>query len=466
MGAKLRQREYGNWGDMEVNVWVNNREKKVKGLTKRTTCHDVITALLYNKTKADKLADDYIESYVIIEQWRECERVLPRNTKIIKIWRAWHNEQTNVKFILRKKTTESITNDNKQTKPKEIPPRISRKRRPGEKSCGRRAHSVERSDQQDNVKWLNEQNNHRISRSNDELLDSQSYRSISLADVVAPASDKLMELVIGQEEQIQNLMETIRQTDLEIEYYETQMHVCRMYANGKDYVQESYLSANGDNDVLVSNDKYHAVSGGCETQSRESIELQKKTFINQCVLDMPVTDKDCNEVTQGRILSSEKECADSDKLVTISNVTYEPSIRKSKKHVTFAKLDSEGNRICADSIESLNEIGIDRKTTQIMPTCYETNELENRHSPVELKRNITTQPDETLNRLNCVKPNNNIKGILHVNNKHTMATHQLTESTIWDQASNDTDSSSDTGLSSMQDSEDGGAVHFASVTLV
>ncbi|XP_071956128.1 ras association domain-containing protein 9-like [Antedon mediterranea] len=432
---------------MEVNVWVNNREKKVKGLTKRTTCHDVITALLYNKTKADQLSDDYIETYVLIEQWRECERILPRNTKIIKIWRSWHNEQHNVKFILRKKTKEfrADRDDNKtKTKIKEIPERSTRKRKQRGMVNSRRTRSVERSEQQEHIKWLNEQNNHRISRSNDELLESQSeQRPLTPSPPPvnpAPESEGLVELVQGQEEELHKLIENIRQTDLEIEYYETQMHLCRMHANGKDYVQESYLSATNaaDNDELL-------------------LPPEQMTALSDTYPPVHI-----DTTSQSVYHHQQKHITDDHN----SNVTNGPCFEKGKKRVTFAKLDSEGHKICA-SIESLNSVGIERKNGHKIQECtiYETNDYANDsyYNDNIKHRDNSVVPINHCGSLHRVNSSGGgrvpVKGILitkNDNTKQTMIKHDF----------NDTDSSSDTGLSSMQDSEDGGAVHTVSVTLV
>lgn len=71
---------------------------QLTGLTKRTTCDDVIYALLCHDTAS---AQCDVSSFSIYEQWRGVERPLKGRTKITKIWRAWAIESRNVKLVLR-----------------------------------------------------------------------------------------------------------------------------------------------------------------------------------------------------------------------------------------------------------------------------------------------------------------------------------------------------------------------------
>uniref|UniRef100_A0A8C0GBU8 Ras-associating domain-containing protein n=1 Tax=Chelonoidis abingdonii TaxID=106734 RepID=A0A8C0GBU8_CHEAB len=76
---------------MEIVVWICQEEKIVCGLTKHTTCADVIHALLEDHQPRD---------YCIIEKWRGSERVLPPLTKMLRLWKAWGEEQPNLHFVL------------------------------------------------------------------------------------------------------------------------------------------------------------------------------------------------------------------------------------------------------------------------------------------------------------------------------------------------------------------------------
>uniref|UniRef100_A0A4W6EEP8 Ras-associating domain-containing protein n=1 Tax=Lates calcarifer TaxID=8187 RepID=A0A4W6EEP8_LATCA len=63
----------------KLSVWVCREEKLVSGLTKRTTCADVVKGT---------------------SKWRGFERILPNKTKILRLWSAWGDEQENVRFVL------------------------------------------------------------------------------------------------------------------------------------------------------------------------------------------------------------------------------------------------------------------------------------------------------------------------------------------------------------------------------
>nr|CAB3262090.1 uncharacterized protein LOC100177998 [Phallusia mammillata] len=101
-----------------ITVRMGREEKEISGLTRRTTCSDVLQALLKDKkidnnneagTNNDDLAScdskslkEIAQSYVIVETWRGCEKPLPPRTRILAVWQAWGKEQCHVKFSLKK----------------------------------------------------------------------------------------------------------------------------------------------------------------------------------------------------------------------------------------------------------------------------------------------------------------------------------------------------------------------------
>nr|XP_015208249.1 PREDICTED: ras association domain-containing protein 9 [Lepisosteus oculatus] len=90
-------------GKNEIQVWVCQEEKVVSGLTKHTTCADVVQALLEDHESAagDKrtLPGDS-RDYCLLEKWKGFERALPPLTRIWRLWKAWGDEQTYLQFIL------------------------------------------------------------------------------------------------------------------------------------------------------------------------------------------------------------------------------------------------------------------------------------------------------------------------------------------------------------------------------
>ena len=102
-----------------ITVRVGHEEKEISGLTRRTTCSDVLQALLKDKislptengeaAKFDeidisdpKTLKQLSHNYVIVETWRGCEKPLPPRTRILAVWQAWGKEQCYVTFSLKK----------------------------------------------------------------------------------------------------------------------------------------------------------------------------------------------------------------------------------------------------------------------------------------------------------------------------------------------------------------------------
>lgn len=97
-------------------VRIGSADKWITGLTKRTTCDDVIYALLKH-TKKD---GDDLWSYSMYERWRGVERQLSGRTKILKVWRAWGDQRHSVKLYVRKKSSCSSSKRHKRRQPLQV----------------------------------------------------------------------------------------------------------------------------------------------------------------------------------------------------------------------------------------------------------------------------------------------------------------------------------------------------------
>nr|XP_060622778.1 ras association domain-containing protein 10 [Anolis sagrei ordinatus] len=134
----------------KLSVWLCQEEKLISGLSKRTTCADVVRALLEDSRAAAAggrrrarrgapAAQQHAEpeplpagppsssslssssssqervgggvggvpllsgppaSYCLVEKWRGFERILPAKTRLLRLWAAWGPEQENVRFVL------------------------------------------------------------------------------------------------------------------------------------------------------------------------------------------------------------------------------------------------------------------------------------------------------------------------------------------------------------------------------
>ncbi|XP_074083661.1 ras association domain-containing protein 10 [Macrotis lagotis] len=136
----------------KISVWVCQEEKVVSGLSRRTTCSDVVRALLEDSRRRrrqpeprrrrrrqglrrgrrrpgaeegaaaaepEEEEDEEDEedeeeaaaaaqgllwggprAYCIVEKWRGFERILPNKTRLLRLWAAWGAERANVRFVL------------------------------------------------------------------------------------------------------------------------------------------------------------------------------------------------------------------------------------------------------------------------------------------------------------------------------------------------------------------------------
>ncbi|XP_058937144.1 ras association domain-containing protein 9 [Kogia breviceps] len=211
--------------EKEIVVWVCQEEKIVCGLTKRTTSADIIQALLeeHETTFGEKrFLLGKPSDYCIIEKWRGSERVLPPLTRILKLWKAWGDEQPNMQFVLVKadaflpvplwRTAEAKLMQNTE-KLWELSPANYMKTLPPDKQK-------------------------RIVR--------KTFRKLAKIkqDTVSQERDSmetLVHLIISQDHTIHQQVQRMKELDLEIEKCEAKFHLNRVENDGENYVQDAYL---------------------------------------------------------------------------------------------------------------------------------------------------------------------------------------------------------------------------------
>ncbi|XP_018602746.2 ras association domain-containing protein 9 [Scleropages formosus] len=102
--ARLKSRSEGKDSPgKEIQVWLCHEEKVICGLTKRTTCSDVVQALLddhRNIPEHDRVLHGEARDYCLLERWRGFERALPPLTRILRLWEAWGEEKPVVQFVM------------------------------------------------------------------------------------------------------------------------------------------------------------------------------------------------------------------------------------------------------------------------------------------------------------------------------------------------------------------------------
>ncbi|XP_008587105.1 PREDICTED: ras association domain-containing protein 9 [Galeopterus variegatus] len=212
--------------EKEIVVWVCQEEKIVCGLTKRTTSADVIQALLeeHETTFGEKrFLLGKPSDYCIIEKWRGSERVLPPLTRILKLWKAWGDEQPNMQFVLVKadaflpiplwRTAEAKLVQNTE-KLWELSPANYMKTLPPDKQK-------------------------RIVR--------KTFRKLAKIKEDSVSHDRdnmetLVHLIISQDHTIHQQVKRMKELDLEIEKCEAKFHLDRVENDGENYVQNAYLT--------------------------------------------------------------------------------------------------------------------------------------------------------------------------------------------------------------------------------
>lgn len=100
--------------DDEIPVWIRGEQRWISGITKQTTCAQLVDALLRDEAATGNVAATTTAStttlmpsrsglenqYVITERWRRVEQILESKTKILKIWRAWGETKSEVSIYL------------------------------------------------------------------------------------------------------------------------------------------------------------------------------------------------------------------------------------------------------------------------------------------------------------------------------------------------------------------------------
>ncbi|XP_046561475.1 ras association domain-containing protein 10-like [Haliotis rubra] len=188
----------------EIPILLDGTVRWVTGLTKRTTCDDVIYALLYQDGNHE---GETTENYAIFERWRDVQRPLQARTKIMKIWKAWGVEQNNVELSLRRLQDYSYVS--------------------GESYRTSRRHK---------------RNRHKSRHGNDCGCRPGAHRNCYSTGKLR-SLESLVKLVIAQERKLQDLGERIEKTDDKIDNLETRRHFSRVKQNGDDYVQSAYLDS-------------------------------------------------------------------------------------------------------------------------------------------------------------------------------------------------------------------------------
>ncbi|XP_036376340.1 ras association domain-containing protein 9-like [Megalops cyprinoides] len=192
----------------EVQVWVCQEEKVVCGVTKHSTCADVVQALLedHQSSAEGKVLLGEPSEYCLLERWKGFERALPPLTRILRLWNAWGDEKPFVQFILVKAGESRPPPCKGSSRPKGAPskPRSAAKRRDQAPAQYVRSLPVER--QRRMVKKA--------------FRKLERFRERERRPVEEGRIGGLVQLIIEQDHTIREQVHRMRELDVEIERIE------------------------------------------------------------------------------------------------------------------------------------------------------------------------------------------------------------------------------------------------------
>ncbi|XP_041654628.1 ras association domain-containing protein 10 [Cheilinus undulatus] len=268
--------------ESKISVWVCREEKIVLGLSKRTTCADVVRVLLEDKHSQDGLSTVSLsgcsQDYCIVEKWRGFERILPNKTKIYRLWVAWGEEQEDVKFVLVKNEA-SLANSGARSAEARVVP-------------SKHGPCVTKGSARSSVDGISPEKQRRIVRKAFRKLEKMNKKRARAAHRDASSAEKmetLVHLVISQDHTIRQQVQRITELDSEIEKREAKVHFDRMKTHGVNYVQDTYLEDNAalelEGDKLCSAEtlsKFEEYVRQCE----EVVKIQEELWEQEKLLDM------------------------------------------------------------------------------------------------------------------------------------------------------------------------------------
>ena len=94
---------------VEIPFWIHRDKppKWVSGIGLNTSCHDVLMSLASavknpNGEPIFNQDDVVAKRLVLVEEWRGVVKPLHLHSKIMKLWQAWGDERTQVKFVIKR----------------------------------------------------------------------------------------------------------------------------------------------------------------------------------------------------------------------------------------------------------------------------------------------------------------------------------------------------------------------------
>lgn len=213
-------------------MFVCREEKLVFGLSRRTTCADVVQVLLedQNLQRGTGALSGCANSYCIVEKWRGFERILPDRTKMLRLWDAWGDEQRNVKFVLVRGEASMAERRARSAEARVVLSQPGPCVRGGAAQAAARAVSPEKQRRVVRKAFRKLEKIHR----KEEKRAQKDASSVGRMETLA-------HLVISQDLTVRQQLRRIAELDSEIDSCERKVHLARTKRHGVNYVQDTYL---------------------------------------------------------------------------------------------------------------------------------------------------------------------------------------------------------------------------------
>lgn len=292
----------------------------MSGLSKRTSCADVIRVLLEEQNLEQRVSlSGSPQSYCIVEKWRGFERILPNKTKILRLWSAWGEEQENVRFVLVKNEASLPSNGPRSAEARVV---LSKESPCVYKGTARVTMA------------LSQEKQRRIVRKAFRKLDKINKKRAQAAPKDSSSMEKmetLVHLVVSQDHTIRQQIERIKELDREIERYEAKVHFDRMKMHGINYVQDTYLVDANPNKVSEGDKtspepalaQFEEYAQRCE----EVIKLQEELANHEALMES-ITTEIQEELNQRWMKRRHEELANKDSETTSGETSLRVTTRE------------------------------------------------------------------------------------------------------------------------------------------
>ena len=100
---------------VEIPFWLYpDKPKWVSGIRAHTTVRDILLSLV--RSDSNKMFDEKDvrdKRLVLVEQWRGVEKPLPDTSNVLKIWNAWGEEKSQVRFVVNRVSSKNVEKSTK-----------------------------------------------------------------------------------------------------------------------------------------------------------------------------------------------------------------------------------------------------------------------------------------------------------------------------------------------------------------